>query len=133
MTKADFPWIYVPVAAASVFLIDTVISLLLYGLILAYYGIMPSWTIVLLPALILLTLIATLSIGVLLSALTVFYRDFRHIVPFLTQILMFVTPVIYPATSSRGRTIGSCRSTRCSASSPHTGRPSSASLGISNA
>ena len=57
---------------------------------------MPSWTIVFLPALILLTLIATLSIGVLLSALTVFYRDFRHIVPFLTQILMFVTPVIYP-------------------------------------
>ena len=42
------------------------------------------------------TLIATLSLGVMLSALTVFYRDFRHLVPFLTQIIMYFTPVIYP-------------------------------------
>ena len=44
-----------------------------------------------------LTLIATLGIGVTLAALTVFYRDFKHIVPFLVQIMMYVTPVIYPA------------------------------------
>ena len=43
-----------------------------------------------------LTLVATLSIGVTLAALTVFYRDFKHIVPFLTMILMYATPVIYP-------------------------------------
>jgi lipopolysaccharide transport system permease protein len=97
MTKAYFPWIYVPIAAAAVFLVDMAVSLLLYGLILTYYGVAPSWTIIFLPPLILLTLIATLSIGLLLSALTVFYRDFRHVVPFLTQIFMYVTPVIYPA------------------------------------
>ena len=45
--------------------------------------------------LILLTLMGTLAFGVLIAALTVFYRDFKHIVPFLVQIFMFVTPVIY--------------------------------------
>ena len=65
---------------------------------------MPSWTIVFLPLLVFLTLIATLSIGIMISALTVFYRDFRHIVPFLTQIFMFVTPVIYSANVFTPRT-----------------------------
>jgi lipopolysaccharide transport system permease protein len=58
---------------------------------------MPSWTVVFVPLLFVITLIATLGLGVMLSALMVFYRDFRHVIPFLTQILMFVTPVIYPA------------------------------------
>ena len=66
-------------------------------MILLYYHVVPSWTIVFLPLLVLLTLIATLSIGIMISALTVFYRDFRHIVPFLIQIFMFITPVIYSA------------------------------------
>ena len=64
---------------------------------LLYYGVMPSWGVLWLVLLIPLTLIATLGIGVTLAALTVFYRDFKHIVPFLVQILMYVTPVIYPA------------------------------------
>jgi lipopolysaccharide transport system permease protein len=43
-----------------------------------------------------LTLVATLGFGVTLAALTVFYRDFKHIVPFLVQILLYASPVIYP-------------------------------------
>ena len=58
---------------------------------------MPAWTIVFLPILILLTYLATLSFGVLLAGLTLFYRDFRHIIPFLVQLMMYVTPVFYPA------------------------------------
>src|SRR5208283_5347330 len=54
-------------------------------------------TCIFLPALVLLTFIGTLSMGILLSALTLFYRDFRHVVPFLVQIMMYVTPVLYPA------------------------------------
>jgi lipopolysaccharide transport system permease protein len=64
---------------------------------LLYYRVTPSWTVIFVPLLIVVTLIATLSLGVMLSALTVFYRDFRHLVPFLTQIFMYFTPVIYPA------------------------------------
>jgi len=97
ITKVYFPRLFVPIAAASVFLIDVLISLGMFGLILMYYRIMPSWTIVFVPLLVLLTLIATLSIGIMISALTIFYRDFKHIVPFLVQMFMFVTPVIYSA------------------------------------
>jgi lipopolysaccharide transport system permease protein len=97
LTKVYFPRIFVPVAAALVFVVDMMYSLGLYALLLLYYRIVPSWTVILLPLLILLTLIATLGIGLSLSALTVFYRDFKNIVPFLTQIFMYVTPVIYPA------------------------------------
>ena len=95
LTKVYFPRLFVPIAAACVFLVDLVISLGIYAVVLLYYRVIPSWTIVFLPLLILLTLIATLSIGILLSALTIFYRDFKHIVPFLTQIFLYVTPVVY--------------------------------------
>ena len=96
LTKVYFPRLFIPVAAASVFVVDLVYSLVIYAFVLLYYHVMPSWTIIFLPLLIVLTLIATLSLGIMLAALTVFYRDVRHIVPFLTQILMFLTPVIYP-------------------------------------
>jgi lipopolysaccharide transport system permease protein len=86
----------VPAAAAVVFVVDLLISMGFYAAVLLYYGVAPSWGIVWLPVLILLTLAATLGMGVLLAALTVFYRDFKHIVPFLTMIMMYITPVIYP-------------------------------------
>jgi lipopolysaccharide transport system permease protein len=97
LTKVYFPRLFVPIASAGVFLVDLMISLGLYALILPYYGVTPNWGgLVWLPALILLTFVATLGPGLTLAALTVFYRDFKHIVPFLVQILMYVSPVIYP-------------------------------------
>jgi lipopolysaccharide transport system permease protein len=97
LTKVYFPRLFVPVAAACVFLVDLLVSLGIYALILLYYGMAPSWGVVWLPVLILLTLIATLGYGVTLAALTVYYRDFKHAVQFLVQILMFLTPVFLPA------------------------------------
>ena len=97
LTKVYFPRVVVPVAAAAVFLVDVIISLGLYAVILLYYHVLPSWTVIFVPLLVALTLLATLGLGLTLSALTVFFRDFRHIVPFLTQILMFVSPVFYSA------------------------------------
>jgi lipopolysaccharide transport system permease protein len=99
LTKVYFPRLFVPTAAALVFVVDLIISLGIYVPNLAYYRFVPSWTVILLPLLILLTLIATLSVGLILSALTVFYRDFRHVVPFLSQIFLYFTPVIYPAST----------------------------------
>jgi lipopolysaccharide transport system permease protein len=96
LTKVYFPRLFVPTAAASVFMVDLLISLALYGVVMLYYGVVPSWGSVWLVLLIPLTLVATLAIGLVLAALTVFYRDFKHVVPFLVQIMMFVTPVIYP-------------------------------------
>jgi lipopolysaccharide transport system permease protein len=96
MTKIYFPRLFVPIAAAGVFVVDLLISLVIYAALLLYYGVAPSWGVVWLPALVLLTFVATLGPGITLAALTVFYRDFKHIVPFMIQILMYVSPVIYP-------------------------------------
>jgi lipopolysaccharide transport system permease protein len=97
VTKVYFPRLFLPITAASVFLVDGVITLVLYGGILWYYQIAPQWTVVFVPLLILLTLVAALSFGVLLSGLTLFYRDFKHLVPFLVQIMMYLTPIFYTA------------------------------------
>src|SRR5262249_42074725 len=97
LTKVYFPRLFVPIASAGVFLVDLVISLGLYAVILPYYSVTPNWGgLIWLTALIPLTLVATLGPGLMLAALTVFYRDFKHIVPFLVQILMYVSPVVYP-------------------------------------
>jgi lipopolysaccharide transport system permease protein len=96
LTKVYFPRLFVPVSAACVFLVDLLVSLVIYAVILYGYGMTPSWGSLGLVFLIPMTLVATLGYGVTLAALTVFYRDFKHIVPFLVQILMFVTPVVIP-------------------------------------
>jgi len=97
MTKVYFPRLFLPVAASAVYLVDLVYSLGIYAVILLLYRIVPSWTCVFLPLLILLTLIGTLSFGVILASLTLFYRDFRHVVPFLVQIMLYASPVFLPA------------------------------------
>jgi lipopolysaccharide transport system permease protein len=97
LTKIYFPRIFVPTAAVGAFLVDLLITLGLYALLLPIYHITPSWQVVFLPALIVLTLLATLAFGYLLAALTVLYRDFRYVIPFMVQVLMYVSPVIYPA------------------------------------
>ena len=97
MTKVYFPRLFLPVSAATVFLVDLVYSLGIYALILVFYRIVPSWTCIFLPLLILLTLIGTLSFGVILASLTLFYRDFRHAIPFFVQIMMYASPVFLPA------------------------------------
>ncbi len=64
------------------------------------YGVMPGPRMLLVPLLTLDLIAATLGVGVLLSALTVAYRDFRHVVPFMVQLWMFATPSIYMRTDS---------------------------------
>jgi lipopolysaccharide transport system permease protein len=96
LTKVYFPRIFVPTAAAAVFVVDLLVSLGIYAVVLMYYRVVPSWTVIFVPLLVALTFIATMSFGLTLSALTVFYRDFRHVVPFLSQILLYLSFVIYP-------------------------------------
>ncbi|MHB1558792.1 MAG: ABC transporter permease [Isosphaeraceae bacterium] len=98
LTKVYFPRLFVPVSAAMVFLVDMAIAMSLYAALMIIYGVAPSWGLIWLPLLIALTIVATLGLGVTLAALTVFYRDFKHIVPFLTMILMYTAPVAYPIT-----------------------------------
>ena len=96
LTKVYFPRLFIPTAAAGAFLIDMLISLGIYAVLLLVYRVVPGPGIVLLPILIGLTVMATLGLGYALAALTVAYRDFRYVIPFLIQVLMYLSPVIYP-------------------------------------
>ncbi|HEV2863866.1 MAG TPA: ABC transporter permease [Pyrinomonadaceae bacterium] len=96
ITKVYFPRIIIPAAAVGAGLIDLFIALLiLVGMVLCY-GIPITLNILMLPILILLTVLLAFGLGAWLAALTVKYRDIRHALPFILQLWMFLTPIIYP-------------------------------------
>lgn len=95
VTKVYFPRLFLPISGAAVFLVDGVLTTLVLGLLLAFYRIPPHWTLVFLPVFYALTLIAALGLGVILAAVTVFFRDLKHIIPFIVQVMMYVTPVFF--------------------------------------
>ena len=96
ITKVYFPRMFIPAAAVGAGLVDLAIaSLILIGLAL-YYGVALARGILLLPVFVALTMLLALGVGMLISALTVKYRDLRHALPFLIQFWMFASPVIYP-------------------------------------
>jgi lipopolysaccharide transport system permease protein len=96
LTKVYFPRLFVPAAAVGGCLVDFVIGFALYGAVLAYYGVLPPVQALLVPVLMALTVAAAAGIVFFLSALTVTYRDFRYVVPFAVQAMMYVSPIVYP-------------------------------------
>jgi lipopolysaccharide transport system permease protein len=96
LTKVYFPRVFVPTGTVGGCFVDFVISFGVYAAVIAWYHFIPSWQIIFVPVLVLLTVIASLGVVYLLSALTVTYRDFRHIVPVMIQCLMYLSPVVYP-------------------------------------
>ncbi len=102
VTKVYFPRLMIPMGAMGPPLVDFAIAfVILLGLMLLY-GVAWSPGLLLVPFLLLGLFLAALGVGTLLSALTVAYRDFRHAVPFLVQLWMFSTPVIYIPESALG-------------------------------
>jgi lipopolysaccharide transport system permease protein len=96
ITKVYFPRIIVPAAAVGALLVDLLITLgILIGLGIFYRSPL-TWNLAMLPVLILMTIVLAFEFGLLLSALTVKYRDIRHALPFVLQLWMFLTPVVYP-------------------------------------
>lgn len=95
ITKIYFPRLAVPFAAVGAAVFDFAISLGLLGVMMAAYGHAPSWQIVFAPVVFGILLIAAAGLGTLLAALTVAYRDFRFVTPFLLQVGMYATPTIY--------------------------------------
>lgn len=95
VTKIYFPRLFVPASAIGVALVDFAIAFGMLLVLMLYYGIVPSGSILLTPLMVLGLTIAALGIGTFLSALTVAYRDFRYVVPFLVQLWMFATPTVF--------------------------------------
>ena len=96
VTRTYVPRAVVPLASVVAGLPDLAIAMLLMLPLLAWYGIVPGSAVVLLPALALLAVGIALGLGLWLSALNVQYRDVRYVVPFLLQVWLFATPVVYP-------------------------------------
>ena len=95
--KIYFPRLIIPLSKAIVGFIDFGISLLIMVVLMIYFGITPSSNIWFAPLFIIMGIVAALGVGIWLSALTVRYRDFQHVVPFIVQIGLYITPIAYPA------------------------------------
>lgn len=97
VTKAAFPRVILPLSAIATQFVDFFFAALVFVGLLAYHGLTPrALGLLLLPVLLLVTLLAVIGGGLLLSALNVKYRDVRYALPFFIQLLLFITPVIYP-------------------------------------
>jgi lipopolysaccharide transport system permease protein len=96
ITKIYFPRLIVPASASLAGLLDFFIATLILGVMMIYYQFIPGIGILLFPFLVGLTFLCAVGAGLWLSALNVQYRDIRYAIPFLIQIWMFVSPVIYP-------------------------------------
>ncbi len=95
ITKVYFPRLVVPISAVLGGLLDFAIAFVILLLMMAYYGVRPTWAIVTLPAFLLLAMLTALGVGLWLSALNVKYRDVRYTITFLIQFWLFATPVAY--------------------------------------
>ena len=97
ITKVYFPRLTIPIATILSTAVDFIFTVpVLIGLML-YHGIAPTANVIWLPLFLLLAMATSLGVGLWLSALNVQYRDVRYVLPFLTQIWMFATPVAYPS------------------------------------
>ena len=95
ITKVYFPRLVVPLSSVLSSLVDLGVALVLLVGVMIVYGIAPSFRMLVLPALILQAMITAIGFGLWLSALNVRYRDINYLVPFLIQIWMYATPVVY--------------------------------------
>ena len=97
ITKVYFPRLVIPLAAVSVGLVDLGVSLVVLAGLMVIYGVGPGPAIVSLPLFVLLAFVTALGVSLWLSALGVRFRDVNHLLPFLVQVWMYATPVVYPA------------------------------------
>ena len=96
VTKVYFPRIIIPASAVGAALMDFAVAGSILVVMSFWYRNYPGWGLLFLPALVFLTIFVALGAGMFLSALNVIYRDFRYVIPFILQLWMFCSPVIYP-------------------------------------
>jgi lipopolysaccharide transport system permease protein len=93
ISKVYFPRLVIPTATAVVAIIDFGVNFLMLAFLMYWFEVHPSWRILLIPAFVLLALLASLGPALLITALNVKYRDFRYVIPFIVQFGLYVTPV----------------------------------------
>ena len=93
ISKVYFPRMIIPAASVITSLVDFSISLVLMFCLMIWYGTVPSINLIFLPLFIIMTFFSSFGVGLWLTALNVKYRDFKHVVPFLVQIGLYLSPV----------------------------------------
>ncbi len=96
ISKVYFPRLLIPLAAVTTPLVDFLLSFVILGGLMIWYGISPTWGVLALPAFLLLALMTALAGALFLSATNVRYRDIGHALPFVVQAWMYGSPIIYP-------------------------------------
>ena len=97
MTKVYFPRLIMPISGILSPLVDFFIAFIIFIILMAYYGFIPTIAIFLLPVFILLALASSFAVGLRLSALNIKYRDFQYTLPFIIQLGLYASPVVYPS------------------------------------
>ena len=98
ITKVYFPRMIIPAAAVCARLLDFLVSFAVFGVLMLYYGVAPSWRLLTwLPALVALVTLLALGVGMWAAAVNVKYRDVGVALPVLVQFWMFASPVVYPS------------------------------------
>ncbi|WP_406695916.1 ABC transporter permease [Singulisphaera sp. Ch08] len=100
ITKVYFPRLLIPLSSVGAGLVDFAVASGMLGVLVLYYGIYPSMSLLLFPVMVFGLAVAAAGIGSLLAALNVAYRDFRYVIPFLVQLWMFATPTVYMDSTS---------------------------------
>ncbi len=95
--KVYFPRLAIPLAAVLGAMVDLAVALVLMFAVVLYFGIVPATNLLYLPLFFLLAICTVLGVGLWFSAMYVEYRDIRYLIPFLTQIWMYLTPIVYPS------------------------------------
>lgn len=98
ISKVYFPRMLIPMASASAVLVDTCVAFLVSLLLLIAYQIPLSWTLLSVPLLIVLAWFISIGVSLFFSALNVYYRDFSYALPFIMQVWMYASPVVYSIT-----------------------------------
>jgi lipopolysaccharide transport system permease protein len=93
ISKVYFPRLIVPIAAVMTAFVDFVIGFVILLALMAWYQFMPGWHILLIPVFTAVAIIASVGVGVWITALNVKYRDFRYVIPFIVQLGLYVSPV----------------------------------------
>jgi lipopolysaccharide transport system permease protein len=96
VTKVYFPREIFPFAAVLVALVDFAVASTMLAVLMAYYGIGPSWTLLLLPVVVIVHVIFTAAVALLLSMGNLFYRDVKYLFDVVLSVWMFATSVVYP-------------------------------------
>jgi lipopolysaccharide transport system permease protein len=98
INKTYFPKLILPLSKVLVISVDLIVTLLILALIMLYYHFPVQLNLLAIPLVLLVNILVSLSLGIWLSALTVRFRDFHHIIPYLVNFGIFITPIFYPST-----------------------------------